>query len=116
MLPAIVPGLGIGVSVDAKVGVIVGVMLTVGVKVGGTATVTEMLGCSGIGEANEVYSADWVKAARVNATFVATLSEIVLPGVSPFCRLHALIQEINIMDINIEIFFFIGKTAPNLVN
>jgi hypothetical protein len=120
MLPVIVPGFGSGVSEGAMVSVIVDVGAVVivivgvndGVAVKANSIVGVWVGCSMVRVAEGVCSTDWVKAVKVNATTVATVSGGVASGVTEPGRLHAHNTEIKSIAIILIRNFFIG----NLLN
>jgi tetrahydrodipicolinate N-succinyltransferase len=112
MLPAIEPGFGIGVFVGTGVNVMVGVIVgtkvnvTVGVFVGDSVSVGD---ATTVGEADGICCTAWVNAIRVEATFVATASEVGPPGLALFGRLQALTRETTKIVANIAKAFFIGN-------
>lgn len=104
MLPEMVPGLGSGVLVVASVNVTVGVKVNVAVsvgvkaevKVGVTRTGIVLVGCDIEGDTEGVNAGPaGVKAAKVNATWVATKFELVVAGAVEAGKLHALNEKIN---------------------
>lgn len=117
MLPEIVPGLGMGVAEGATVGALVAEGPIVSVKVGEAAWIWVLVGCTKVGEASGcevgedsgVCGTDWVRAARVKTTPVATAPELICPGVAATGKLQAARQVTSRAEMIILYGLFIGE-------